>query len=111
MLGGAVAILAVSSLLRRRMDATVATAMAVMTALAALSLSLVQWFHVRQPRRPRGSIDSAVVEDGFSALRRRAGVVRGVARPPWSADGWMRREKATGPEFHVLMLLSSARGR
>ena len=62
MLGGAVAILAVSSVLRRRADATWVTVMAVMTALAALSLSLVQWFDVAN-HGAHVSIDSAVVED------------------------------------------------
>ena len=67
MLGGAVAILAVSSLQRRRMDPTVATAMAVLTTLAALSLSLVQWFDVAN-HGAHVSIDAAVVEDGFSSF-------------------------------------------
>jgi NADH-quinone oxidoreductase subunit N len=106
MLGGAIAVLAASSLLRRRMDPTMATAMTVMTALAALSLSLVQWFDVAD-HGAHVSIDSAVVEDGFSALV----AVLVTCAALLSAlvfDGWMRREKTTGPELHVLMLLSSA---
>jgi NADH-quinone oxidoreductase subunit N len=106
MLGGAVAILAVSSVLRRRADATWVTVMAVMTALAALSLSLVQWFDVAN-HGAHVSIDSAVVEDGFSSLV--AVLVSSAAfLSALVADGWMRRERATGPEFQALMLLSSA---
>ncbi len=106
MLGGAVAILAVSSVLRRRADATWVTVMAVMTALAALSLSLVQWFDVSN-HGAHVSIDSAVVEDGFSALV--AVLVSSAAfLSALVADGWMRRERSTGPEFQALMLLSSA---
>jgi NADH-quinone oxidoreductase subunit N len=106
MLGGAVVLLAVSSLLRRRMDPTVATVLAVMTGLAALSLSLVQWFDVAN-HGAHVSIDSAVVEDGFSSL---VAVLVSCAAvlSALVADGWMRREKATGPEFQALMLLSAS---
>ncbi|HVA02432.1 MAG TPA: NADH-quinone oxidoreductase subunit N [Acidimicrobiales bacterium] len=106
MMGGAVAILAASSLQRRRMDPTVATVMAVMTTLAALSLSLVQWFDVAN-HGAHVSIDAAVVEDGFSSL---VAVLVSCAAllSALVADGWMRREKATGPEFQALMLLSAS---
>ncbi len=106
MLGGAIAVLAASSLLRRRMDPTMATVMTVMTGLAALSLSLVQWFDVAD-HGAHVSIDSAVVEDGFSALVAIL-VTCAALLSALVVDGWMRREKTTGPEFHVLMLLSSA---
>ena len=88
------------------MDATVATVMAVMTTLAALSLSLVQWFDVAN-HGAHVSIDSAVVEDGFSAF---VAVLVSCAAllSALVADGWMRREKATGPEFQALMLLSAS---
>ena len=46
MLGGALVLLATSALLRRTMDATVATTLAVGTALASLAVALVQWFDV-----------------------------------------------------------------
>ena len=106
MLGGAVVVLAASSLQRRSMDPTVPTAMTVMTTLAALSLSLVQWFDVVN-HGAHVSIDSAVVEDGFSAL---VAVLVSCAAflSAFVAHGWMRREKAVGPEFHVLMLLSAS---
>jgi len=106
MLGGAVAILAASSLLRRRVDATTTTVMAVMTTLAALSLSLVQWFDVAN-HGAHVSIDSAVVEDGFSSLVAIL-VTCAAFLSALVADGWMRREQATGPEFQALMLLSSS---
>jgi len=106
MLGGAVALLAASSIQRRRMDPTVATSMAVMTTLAALSLSLVQWFDVAN-HGAHVSIDSAVVEDGFSSL---VAVLVSCAAflSALVVDGWMRREKNTGPEFQALMLLSAS---
>ena len=106
LLGGAVAMLAASSLQRRPMDPTVATSLAVMTALAALSLSLVQWFDVAN-HGAHVSIDGAVVQDGFSALVAVL-VSCAVFIAALVGDGWMRREKDTGPEFHVLMLLSAS---
>ena len=106
MLGGAVAVLAVSSVRRRRMDPTTATVMTVLTTLAALSLSLVQWFDVAH-HGAHVSIDSAVVEDGFSSLVAIL-VTCAAFLSALVADGWMRREQATGPEFQALMLLSSA---
>jgi len=47
LLGGGVVMLVVSSLLRRPMDHATATTMTVLTALASLSLALVQWFQVQ----------------------------------------------------------------
>ena len=106
LLGGAVVMLVASSLLRRPMDHATATTMTVMTGLAALSLSLVQWFQV-QSNGPHVAIDGAVVQDGFSAfiavLVSCAVVVAALV-----GDGWMQREKAVGPEFHVLMLASAS---
>jgi NADH-quinone oxidoreductase subunit N len=106
MLGGAVAVLVSSSLLRRRMTPTMATTMTVMVALAALSLSLVQWFDVAN-HGAHVSIDSAVVEDGFSSL---VAVLVSCAAllSALVADGWMRREHEVGPEFQALMLLSAS---
>ena len=73
--------------------------------LAALSLSLVQWFDVAD-HGAHVTIDSAVVEDGFSALVAVL-VSCAVLLSALVADGWMRREMATGPEFQALMLLSA----
>ena len=108
MMGGAVAILAASSLQRRRMDPTVATVLAVMTTLAALSLSLVQSFERRQPRGP-----CVHERHGGGRLQLPGGGARVESAALLSAlvgDGWMRREKATGPEFQALMLLSRLGG-
>jgi NADH-quinone oxidoreductase subunit N len=106
LLGGAVAMLVTSSLLRRPMDHATATTMAVMTGLASLSLSLVQWFQV-QNNGPHVAIDGAVIQDGFSAF---IGVLVScaVVVAALVADGWMEREEAVGPELHVLMLASAS---
>ena len=107
LLGGAVAMLVASSLLRRAMDHATATTMTVMTGLAALSLSLVQWFQV-QSNGPHVAIDGAVVQDGFSAFIGVLVSVRRGAWPPWWATAGWSREEAVGPELHVLMLASAS---
>jgi NADH-quinone oxidoreductase subunit N len=106
LLGGAVLMLAGSSILRRPMDANTATTMTLMTGLAALSLALVQWAQV-QSDGPHVAIDGAVVQDGFSAF---IGVLvcSAVVVAALVGDGWMRREAVVGPELPVLMLASAA---
>src|SRR5580692_8253704 len=105
LLGGAVVMLGLSSLVRRPMDHATATTMTVLIGLAALSLSLVQWFQV-QNTGAHVTIAGAVVQDGFSAfvsvLVSCAVIVAALV-----GDGWMERERVTGPEFHVLMLASA----
>ena len=106
MLGGAVATLGVSSVLRRPMEPTAVTAMTVLTALGSLSFALVQWFDVAD-HGAHVTIDAAVVEDGFSALV--AVLVSSAAvLAALVGDGWMRREGTVGPEFQVLMLVSAS---
>ena len=106
LLGGAVVMLGVSSLLRRPMDHATATTMTVMTALASLSLALVQWFQV-QNDGPHTAIDGAVIQDGFSAFIAVL-VSCAVLVAALVGDGWMAREGAVGPELHVLMLTSAS---
>jgi len=106
LLGGAVGILVVSSLARRPMNPTVVTGATALTALGALSVSLVQWYDVVH-HHGHVAVASAVVEDGFSALV--AVLVSGaVFLAALVGDGWMRRERVVGPEFGVLMLLSAS---
>jgi NADH-quinone oxidoreductase subunit N len=106
LLGGAVAMLATSSLMRRPMNHALATTMTVGTGLASLSLALVQWFQVEN-NGPHTAIAGAVVQDGFSAF---IAVLVGcaVVVAALVGDGWMRREEVVGPEFHVLMLASAS---
>ncbi|MGH9019244.1 MAG: NADH-quinone oxidoreductase subunit N, partial [Acidimicrobiales bacterium] len=106
LLGGAVLMLGASSLVRRPLDHATATTMTVLTALAALGLSIVQWTQV-QGSGAHTAIAGAVVQDGFSAfvaiLVSSAVVVAALV-----GDGWMEREGVVGPEFHVLMLASAS---
>jgi NADH-quinone oxidoreductase subunit N len=106
LLGGAVLMLAASSVVRRPMDHATATTMTVLTGAASLSLGIVQWVQV-QSNGPHVAIDGAVVQDGFSAF---IGVLVScaVVVAVLVADGWMEREETVGPELHVLMLASAS---
>ncbi|HTZ10580.1 MAG TPA: NADH-quinone oxidoreductase subunit N [Acidimicrobiales bacterium] len=108
LLGGALLILTVSALLRRPMDPEVATALAMGVALAALVVSIVQWFDVaNHGGHGHVTIDAAVIEDGFSAL---VAILVSCAAlvSALLGEAWMRREGTTGPEFQVLMLVSAS---
>ncbi len=106
MLGGAVAIIGWSSLLRRPLDVTWVTSLTVLTATAALTMSLFQWYSVLHSGA-HTHIDGAVVMDGFSVLVSVlvtcATFVSAVV-----GDSWLRREDVRGPEYHVLMLVSAS---
>ena len=106
LIGGAVGIMIVSSLVRRPMTASAVTGTTVLTGLAALSVSLVQWFDVAH-HGGHVAVDAAIVEDGFSALVAVL-VSCAVVLAALVGDGWMRRERLVGPELGVLMLLSAS---
>jgi NADH-quinone oxidoreductase subunit N len=106
LLGGAVLMLAASSVVRRPMDHATATTMTVLTGVASLSLAIVQWVQV-QSNGPHVAIDGAVIQDGFSAFIAIL-VSCAVILAALVGDGWMVREKVVGPEFHVLTLASAS---
>ncbi|MHB8681011.1 MAG: NADH-quinone oxidoreductase subunit N [Acidimicrobiales bacterium] len=106
LLGGAVAVLACSSLARRALSARATTTLVLLTALGALSVSLWQWVDVRN-HGPHVAIDGAIVQDGFSALVSVL-VSCAVFVSALVFDTWLRREDVEGPEFHVLMLVSAS---
>jgi NADH-quinone oxidoreductase subunit N len=106
LLGGAVVILGASSLLRRPLRLSVATAGTVAVGLGSLGVSLWQWSDVTSGGA-QTSIDHAVTLDGFSAL---FGILvsAAVILSALIADGYLRREGVEGPEFHVLSLVSAS---
>src|SRR5215469_632660 len=106
LLGGAIAMLGTSALLRRHLPASGTTTMAVLTGLGALVASIVQWADVSH-HGPHPAVAGAVVQDGFSALVSIL-VSCAVVLAALVGDGWLAREEVRGPEFHVLMLVSSA---
>jgi NADH-quinone oxidoreductase subunit N len=108
LLGGALVMLAVSSLMRRDLRSSVTTGLAISAGLASLSLSLLQWFQVSgRGGNPHVTIAGAVVQDGFSALVSVL-VSCAVVLSALVMDGWTRREEVMGPELQILMLVSAS---
>ena len=105
MLGGAVVLLALGSLVQRNLRVGVATAATVAISLGALGCSLWQWADVRS-HGPFTAVDHAVVVDGFSALVNIL-VSCAMVLTALVADGYLRREGGAGAELHVLAMVSA----
>ncbi len=106
MLGGAVLLLAASSLVERQLRARAATVGTLAISAGALGVSLWQWADVTASG-PFTAIDHAVVADGFSAL---INVLVSCAMflTALVADGYLRRERVEGAEMHVLAMVSAS---
>jgi NADH-quinone oxidoreductase subunit N len=106
MIGGAVVLLAVASLVRRPLRVPVSTVATVVISGGALGVALWQWSDV-QEHGAHTYVAQAVVMDGFSVL-----VVMLVAiamlLSALVADGYLRREGVLGAEFHVLAMVSAS---
>jgi len=106
MLGGAVVLLGVASLVHRPLKVTVTTIGTVVISLTALGFALWQWADVTS-HGPFTAVDHAVVVDGFSVLAQIL-VPCAMVLTALVADGYLRREGIDGPEFSVLALISAA---
>jgi len=106
MLGGAVALLAVGSLVRRPLRRRVATVSTVVISLTAFGLAWWQWADVAS-HGPYTTIDHAVVVDGFSVFVTVL-VTAAMALTALVADGYLDREGIDGAELHVLALVSGS---
>ena len=105
MLGGAVLLLAVASLVKRTLRLTVATTMTVVVSLVAFGLSWWQWADVAA-HGPYTAVDHAVAVDGFSVLVNIL-VTSAMVLTALVGDGYLRREGIGGTEFHVLAMISA----
>jgi NADH-quinone oxidoreductase subunit N len=108
MIGGAVLLLAMSSLSRRRIDVTWTTSVTVAVGTAGLILAFFQWGNVIS-HGPSTTVDSAVVLDGFSALVTML-LSLTVIIAALVGDGWLRqrigdRTGDIGTEYHALSLV------
>jgi NADH-quinone oxidoreductase subunit N len=106
MLGGAVALLAVASLVKRPLRRRVATVSTVIIAMTAFGLAWWQWADVAS-HGPYTTIDHAVVVDGFSVFVTVL-VTAAMALTALVADGYLDREGIDGAELHVLALVSGS---
>jgi len=106
MLGGALLILGIGSLVRRPLRLTVATVGTTVVAATAFGFSWWQWADV-QSHGGYTAIDHALVVDGFSVLVSIL-VTSAMVLSAMVGDGYLRREGIGGCEYHVLALVSAS---
>jgi NADH-quinone oxidoreductase subunit N len=106
MIGGAVVLLGLASLVRRPLRVRVATISTVIIAGGALGVSIWQWTDVTQ-HGAHTYVKNAVVMDGFSVLITML-VAIAMLLSALVADGYLRREGTQGAEFHVLAMMSAS---
>jgi NADH-quinone oxidoreductase subunit N len=106
LLGGAIVLLAVSSLVKRPLRLRVATASTLAISLCAFGLAWWQWADVSS-RGPYTTVAHAVVVDGFSVFFTVL-VTAAMALSALVADGYLAREGIDGAELHVLAMISAS---
>ena len=106
MIGGAVVLLGLASLVSKPLRVRVSTIATVIISGGALGVSLWQWTDVQQ-HGAHTYVDHAVVMDGFSVLITML-VAIAMLLTALVADGYLRREGMHGAEFHVLAMLSAS---
>jgi NADH-quinone oxidoreductase subunit N len=106
MIGGAVLLLGLASLVARPLRVAVSTVATVVISGGALGVAIWQWTDV-QDHGPHTYISQAVVMDGFSVF---VMVLVSIAMllSALVADGYLRREGVQGAEFHVLAMVSAS---
>jgi NADH-quinone oxidoreductase subunit N len=106
MIGGAVVLLAVASLVSRPLRVRVSTIGSVIISGGAFGISIWQWCDVRA-HGAHTYIKHAVVMDGFSVLITML-IAAAMLLTALVADGYLKQEGIEGAEFHVLALLSAS---
>jgi len=106
MIGGAVLLLGVASLVGRPLRVAVSTVATVIISGGALGIAIWQWTDV-QDHGPHTYVANAVVMDGFSVFFMML-VSIAMLLTALVADGYLRREGVQGAEFHVLAMVSAS---
>jgi NADH-quinone oxidoreductase subunit N len=106
MIGGAVVLLALASLVSRPLRVRVSTIGTVIVSGGALGISLWQWSDV-QNHGAHTYVAHAVVMDGFSVLVSVL-IASAMLLTALVSDGYLRREQVEGAEYHVLALVSAS---
>ena len=106
MIGGAVVLLGVASLVSRPLRVGLSTVATVIISGGALGVALWQWSDV-QAHGAHTYVAQAVVMDGFSVLVTML-VSIAMLLSALVADGYLRREGVQGAEFHVLAMVSAS---
>ncbi len=106
MMGGAVALMAVSSVFRRVTGVGTGTLTTSLVSLAALVAALFQWHDVTT-HGAKVTVAGAIAYDGFDVFIQIT-VSIAMLLTALAADGYLRREGVDGPEFHVLAMMSAS---
>jgi NADH-quinone oxidoreductase subunit N len=106
MMGGALALMVVSSLYRKVLGVGTGTLAASVVSVAALVAALFQWDHV-VTHGPQVTIAGAIAYDGFAVFIQIV-VAISLLLTALVGDGYLRREGVEGPEFHVLAMMSAS---
>jgi NADH-quinone oxidoreductase subunit N len=106
MIGGAVLLLGLASLVRRPLRVAVSTAATVVISGSSLGIAIWQWTDV-QDHGPHTYVANAVVMDGFSVLVTML-VAIAMMLSALVSDGYLRREGVEGAEYHVLAMVSAS---
>ncbi len=106
MIGGAVLLLGLASLVSRPLRVAVSTIATVVISGGALGVAIWQWTDV-QDHGAHTYIKQAVVMDGFSVFITIL-VAIAMLLSALVADGYLRREGVQGAEFHVLAMVSAS---
>jgi NADH-quinone oxidoreductase subunit N len=106
MIGGAVVLLGLASLVRRPLRVAVSTVATVAISGSALGIAIWQWTDVRD-HGPHTYVANAVVMDGFSVLVTML-VAIAMLLTALVAQGYLGREGIEGSEYHVLAMVSAS---
>ena len=106
MMGGALALMVLSSLFRKILGVGTGTLMASAVSVAALVAALVQWYEIEN-HGAKVTIAGSVAYDGFSVFIS-VTVAIAMLLSALVGDGYLRREGVEGPEFHVLAMMSAS---
>jgi NADH-quinone oxidoreductase subunit N len=110
LIGGAVLLLGLSALTRKRTLHGVYAIATVVTGFAAMAAAVPLWREVTDPSRgPFSAITGEVAVDGFSVFFTFM-IAAAVVLAAMLAEGYMRREGLEGSELYVLILLSASGG-
>ena len=106
LIGGALVILVVSSVLPKRSRPGLWVALTVLTGLGAFGASVWLWNQL-DPKLPKLAIGNAIAVDRYSVFFMVL-VSSAIVLAALIADSYLRRERLEGPELYVLALLSGS---
>ena len=104
--GASLLLLVASSLWRRTLPTSLATATTVLASLAVLVVNDFQWRHL-DSHGASTAVAHAVVLDGFSVVAT-AVLALSMGLAGLVAHDWARRENVRGPEYQILALAATA---